>query len=57
MGKFPMVPLKKKKKKNHNWMVRVLMSLAVRDHYITSSSPVYLCFLDASKAFDRVNYW
>ena len=30
---------------------------AVIDHYITLSSPVYLCFLDASKAFDRVNYW
>ena len=30
---------------------------AVIDHYITSSSPVYLCFLDASKDFDRVNYW
>ena len=30
---------------------------AAIDHYITSSSPVYLCFLDASNAFDHVNYW
>ena len=26
-------------------------------YYTSRSSPVYLCFLDASKAFDRVNYW
>ena len=25
-------------------------------HYISRGSPVYLCFLDASKVFDRVNY-
>ena len=27
------------------------------EYYVTSSSPVYVCYLDASKAFDRVNYW
>ncbi len=27
------------------------------DYYTSRGSPVYLCFLDASKAFDRVNYW
>ena len=26
-------------------------------YYTSRGSPVYLCFLDASKAFDRVNYW
>jgi hypothetical protein len=30
---------------------------SVIDFYVTSSSPVYLCYLDASKAFDKVNYW
>lgn len=27
------------------------------DFYRAMSSPLYLCFLDASKAFDRVNHW
>ena len=26
------------------------------DYYRSNCSPVYICFLDASKAFDRVNY-
>ena len=25
--------------------------------YISNASPVYVCFLDASKAFDRINHW
>ena len=25
--------------------------------FFTGSSPVYTCFLDASKAFDRINHW
>ena len=29
----------------------------VIEYYTTLSSPVYLCFMDASKAFDRLNYW
>ena len=28
----------------------------VIEYYKTNSSPIYLCFLDASKAFDRVNH-
>ena len=28
----------------------------VIDFYISNSSPIYLCFLDLSKAFDRVNH-
>ena len=27
------------------------------DHYRSLSSPIYLAFLDASKAFDKVNHW
>ena len=29
----------------------------VIDYYKSNSSPVYICYLDASKAFDRVNHW
>ncbi len=29
----------------------------VIDLYNSLSSPVYLCFLDASKAFDKINHW
>ena len=27
------------------------------DFYRTQDKPVYMCFLDAKKAFDRVNHW
>ena len=30
---------------------------SILDSYVTSSSPVYLCYIDSSKAFDRVNFW
>ena len=30
---------------------------SIVDYYISSSSPVYLCYIDASKAFDRIKYW
>ena len=26
-------------------------------YYTRQNSPVYTCFLDASKAFDRINHW
>ena len=29
----------------------------ILQYYKSNNSPVYSCFLDASKAFDRVNYW
>ena len=29
----------------------------VIEYYKSQNSPVYTCFLDASKAFDRVNHW
>ena len=30
---------------------------SVIKYYTQQSTPVYSCFLDASKAFDRVNHW
>ena len=27
------------------------------DYYKSHSSPIYLCYVDASKAFDRINFW
>ena len=27
------------------------------EYYKLNSGPVFICFLDATKAFDRVNYW
>ena len=36
----------------------ILISLIVINHYYNHyESPVYTCFLDASKAFDRMNHW
>lgn len=44
-------------KKSHSTEMCVWALKNVIDYYTSRSSPVYLCFLDASKAFDRVNYW
>jgi len=27
------------------------------DHFVSRGSPMYICFLDASKVFDRINHW
>ena len=29
----------------------------VIDYYKSHNSPMLICFMDASKAFDRVNHW
>ena len=29
----------------------------ITEYYNQWSSPVYVCYLDASKAFDRINHW
>ena len=29
----------------------------VVQHYVSFGSPIYLCFMDASKACDKVNHW
>lgn len=31
--------------------------MSMTEYYTSRGSPVYLDFLDASKASDRVNYW
>jgi hypothetical protein len=35
----------------------VFMLKQVVEYYVSLSSPVYICYLDASKAFDKVNHW
>ena len=29
----------------------------VVQYYVSLGNPIYLCFMDASKAFDKVNHW
>ena len=29
----------------------------VIDFYISNNSPMFICYMDASKAFDRINHW
>ena len=43
-------------KENHSTTLCTLIYKKVIDHYINNDSTVYSCFLDASKAFDRVHY-
>ena len=35
----------------------VFVLKSITDYYKSCSSPIYLCYMDASKAFDRVNFW
>ena len=44
-------------KKNLSTDICVFMFKEVVEYYRNLSSSVYVCFLDASKAFDRVNHW
>ena len=44
-------------KKEHSTDMCVFAMKQVIDYYTNLSSPVYICFLDASKAFDKVNHW
>ena len=37
--------------------LRIYTLKDVINHYKSSSSHVFLCFMDASKAFDMVNHW
>ena len=43
-------------KHGHSTDVCVFTLKSVIDYYISMSSPMYLCFIDASKAFDRVEH-
>ena len=44
-------------KDNHSTDMAIYVLKEITDYYLRNSSPVYICFLDASKAFDRVNHW
>lgn len=44
-------------KKGHSTDLCVFSLKQVIEFYHSLSSPVYVCFLDASKAFDRLNHW
>ena len=43
-------------KKKHSTEMAVYALKNVIDHYICNSSPVYVCYMDASKAFDKINH-
>ena len=44
-------------KKQHSTDMCIFTLKSVIKYYTQQSTPVYFCFLDASKAFDRVNHW
>ena len=44
-------------KKQHSTELCISTLKSVIKYYTQQSTPVYSCFLDASKAFDRVNHW
>lgn len=44
-------------KAQHGTEMAVFTLKQVVNHYQSNDSPVFLCFLDAKKAFDRVNHW
>lgn len=44
------------KKKSSTDMCIFLLKEVI-DYFNSNGSPVYVCFMDASKAFDRVNHW
>jgi hypothetical protein len=44
-------------KKGHSTDMSIFVLKETIDYYHSLSSPVYVCYLDASKAFDRLNHW
>ena len=44
-------------KGKHSTDMCVFALKEVVQYYVSKSSPIYLCFMDASKAFDKVNHW
>ena len=44
-------------KKKHSTDLCIFSVKSVIKYYNLYKSPVYSCFLDASKAYDRVNHW
>ena len=41
----------------HSTDMCIFVLKQVIDHYISQSSPLFICYVDASKAFDRINFW
>ena len=44
-------------KSKHSTDLCIYTLKSIIQYYKDYNSPVYSCFLDASKAFDRVNHW
>ena len=44
-------------KQNHGTDTCIYALRQTIDCYKRNSSPLFICYLDASKAFDRVNHW
>ena len=44
-------------KRSHGSEMCVFALKQVIEYYKHNNSPVYVCYLDASKAFDRINHW
>ena len=44
-------------KERHSTDMVVYAFKEITDYYLRNRSPVFVCFLDARKAFDRVNHW
>ena len=44
-------------KSNHSTDLCIYTLKEVIDFYHSQSTSIYMCFMDASKAFDRVNHW
>ena len=44
-------------KEKHSTDMCVFAVQQMVDMYSSMNSPVYICYLDASKAFDRINHW
>lgn len=44
-------------KKSHSPDMCIFLLKQIIDLYINDLSPVYICFMDSSKAFDRLNFW
>jgi hypothetical protein len=44
-------------KSEHSTDMCVFSLKEILQNYVSNGSPVYMCFMDASKAFDTVNHW
>ena len=44
-------------KSKHSTDMCIFTVKSIIKYYTRQNSPVYTCFLDASKAFDRINHW